>query len=264
MTKVILISLSIYLFCWIAVWLIKDAFSESKPFSKTKLGVLLLSAVALIMLHFFGKKVKKTYFQKIDWFYKSLFFGSLIFFIVLDYVVVDNWEDFLKNILVEAHGFIFDLLIFGIIFTIYQEVREKKESIKRYLEELEDFRRWQEPEASFRIAGIVRRLNRIEKYDLDLDGCNLENSDLKNLRFDYSKFYGTNLSGSDLRGAKFNGAYFNSETNLEGALVDSKEWFISLKDEQLAKGIEYLSSKYEIVEINRFNKTYKIRIKDVA
>lgn len=73
------------------------------------------------------------------------------------------------DILVEFHGLVFDLFVFGIILTIYETNKSKKEKaqadkkrktdlIERYTEEINDFKFWKSEEAMYRTRGLIKRL----------------------------------------------------------------------------------------------------------
>jgi pilus assembly protein TadC len=55
-----------------------------------------------------------------------------------------NAENTVANLLVEAHGLLFDLLLFGIIFAAFSIFTERRQKIERYKEEIDDYRRWDE------------------------------------------------------------------------------------------------------------------------
>jgi len=105
-----------------------------------------------------------------------------------------SWHD----ILVESHGLFFDLIIFGILLTIYESIREKKDLIKRYNEEIDDYRFWESDEAKYRIRGLVRRLHKQGVTSFDLSHCYLksENSLSQFTNLSKSKFTGANMSDS--------------------------------------------------------------------
>lgn len=133
-----------------------------------------------------------------------------------------SWHD----LLVEANGMVFDLLVFGILLSIYEALREKKEKIERLYEEIDDYRGWDEKEAMFRIVGAVRRLNKLQVSSVllyncwlrkahlqytDLRGAQLVRADLRGACFEFTDLREANLRHTDLRGASLKGA------NLEGA-----------------------------------------------
>jgi len=86
-------------------------------------------------------------------------------------------KDFWLNILVESYGMLFDIFVIGILIFWLQDrgikkleeqrkIREKeferKRTIQRYEEEIEDYLGWDEKEATFRIVGNIKRLKKLE------------------------------------------------------------------------------------------------------
>lgn len=61
--------------------------------------------------------------------------------------------EFLDSVLVEAHGLLFDIFIFGILIVFFNRIGERRRNIARWQEEIDDFRGWDEKEATFRIVG---------------------------------------------------------------------------------------------------------------
>ncbi|MFI1773373.1 hypothetical protein [Thalassobellus citreus] len=85
---------------------------------------------------------------------------SLVILLIVDYKWIhssENLKDFIGNVLVEAHGVLGDLgdlIIFGVILTIYDTYRnnkeekrkkklERKTKVERLKEEIDDFRIWE-------------------------------------------------------------------------------------------------------------------------
>lgn len=139
--------------------------------------------------------------------------------------------DFLKNVLVEAHGMLFDILIIGtLIFALHklgEKQFEKRLKIQRWLEEIDDFRGWDEKEATFRIVGNIRRLNKLKITRIDISSCYFEKADfigadltganLIGANLSRANIWGVNLSGANLLTANLVGADLASGTNLSGA-----------------------------------------------
>lgn len=78
---------------------------------------------------------------------------------------------FIRDIITEIHGLLFDIFVFGIVIVIFNKIGEKRRNIKRYTEEIADFRDWDEKEAKFRIVGNIRRLNNNGFFNIDLHNC---------------------------------------------------------------------------------------------
>lgn len=204
-----------------------------------------------------------------------------------------SWHD----LLVEANGMVFDLLVFGVLLSIYEALRAKRERIERYKEEIDDFKGWDEKEASYRTAGLIRRLNREKATDLKLQRCylagaNLSHADLFNADLSGANFWYADLSHADLRKADFSNAYlfhtnlpyaklqnatliranltnaefFNanlSEANLEGAFFeipkDNNDWFDKLENWQVI-GREEIMKTY-VIEDHLGVNSYLLKVK---
>lgn len=131
-------------------------------------------------------------------------------------------SEFLEGVLVESFGMLFDILVLGVVFSVLFKFTEKRRDIKRYLEEIDDFRGWNEPEAMYRITGIIRRLDKlgVKGSELKLNNCYLSPSDLshKNLSgadLEYAILIGANLAWTELVGANLDCS------NLKGANLEN-------------------------------------------
>lgn len=146
---------------------------------------------------------------------KVFFFGIfLVMIILIQFIVVptyypDNkYNELYQGIIVEAFGFMADILLFGIFITLYENFLKKKESITRYLEEIEDYRGWSEKEASYRIFGLLKRLFQLNKFDIDLSHCffdsvQFSNNIMSGFDFKESLFYGTKFKNCNLQLSNF-------------------------------------------------------------
>jgi uncharacterized protein YjbI with pentapeptide repeats len=125
-------------------------------------------------------------------------------------------ESFYENFLVEAHGMLLDIIIFGLLFTFINLSRSKKLEIQRFKEEIDDFRHWTELVASYRIAGILRRLNKYKIDNLDLSDCYLKDAQLEKIYLKSATLEKANLEGADLGYADLQDANLKI-ANLQGA-----------------------------------------------
>ncbi len=144
----------------------------------------------------------------------------------LPFYLNDTWG-FAENIMAEAHGMIFDLLIIGWFMFWLNKMAERRLRSNRYREEIEDFLGWQSPEATHRIAGNIRRLNRsgvtkgirltqaylsaanlggVQLEDAELWGAQMERANLNRAFLSRANMAGANLEEADLGGAELNGA----------------------------------------------------------
>lgn len=169
----------------------------------------------------------------------SPIFISFVVFVLASFIVVkltiskvDSAYDkqFIRDVLIEAHGMLFDILIIGtFIFALHMLVekrREKKRNIQKWLEEIDDFRGWKSEEAMHRIVGNIKRLNRNGFTKINLLGCNLidanlnfanlKEAELNSVALIGAKLYLANLSGASLYNAELRGAVLD-ESNLKVA-----------------------------------------------
>lgn len=147
----------------------------------------------------------------IEW--KKIYFFSFVLLVIvlIQFTFVReyaNYKDVPQGIMIEAFGFIADIILFGIAITIYENFWKSKEQITRYLEELEDYRDWNEKEASYRVFGLIKRLYKLNKIDIDLSHCYFK--DIKFSKnsfngFDFKKslFYGTVFKNCNLQLSNF-------------------------------------------------------------
>lgn len=145
---------------------------------------------------------------------KKVYFFFFVFFIValIQFTFVrnyTNYSDVSQGIMVEAFGFMADIILFGIAITLYEMIWKKKETVTRYLEELEDYRGWNEKEASYRVFGLIKRLHKLNKADIDLSNCYFEEVPFSKNSFDSfdfkeSLFYGIKFKKCNLQLSIFN------------------------------------------------------------
>ena len=161
---------------------------------------------------------------------------------------ISQFDEMYLNVLAEAHGMIFDILIIGIIIFWLREQGDKKQRISQYKDEIDDFRMWESEEAAFRNAGNIKRLNRynVTKIELvsaflaktnlskvNLRGANLNTAnftnsllvdgEMRDARMNQTNFENANLNQADLRGTYASGANFKDafliKANFEGAFL---------------------------------------------
>jgi uncharacterized protein YjbI with pentapeptide repeats len=118
-------------------------------------------------------------------------------------------EDYWGQILVEAHGMIFDILVIGILLYWLNERGEIRQRIRTYHEEIDDFRQLESAEASYRTIGNIKRLNRHQVTQI-----NLVNSCLPRTNLNYVNLKGSNMNSANLSNSTL------IESNMEGARLN--------------------------------------------
>lgn len=92
-----------------------------------------------------------------------------------------------QGMYIEAWGTLFDIIVVGVVLTLFATRRDRKVQIERYREEIDDFKKWDTDEGQLRIAGNIRRLAKMNQTDIDFSGIVLRNfsfpsKDINNLR----------------------------------------------------------------------------------
>jgi uncharacterized protein YjbI with pentapeptide repeats len=117
-----------------------------------------------------------------------------------------SWEllatrEFRENILVESFGLLYDLLVIGALVAFINSLGERRRVIKRYEDEIDDFRNWKSEEATYRIAGNVKRLNEEKVTEVDLSSAFLQGARLGGAHLQRAELCASNLQGACLSNA---------------------------------------------------------------
>jgi uncharacterized protein YjbI with pentapeptide repeats len=138
----------------------------------------------------------------------EVFFWAVLFVMGLSFgFYIIKGMDFYEKILVEAHGMVMDIFVFGVLIFYINRKSGKRMEVKRYKDEIDDFRNWKTPESAYRITGNIRRLTRNGVTRINLSDCFLREMDLRDLNLQQADLTnadlrGASLVGADLRGAK--------------------------------------------------------------
>ena len=135
-----------------------------------------------------------------------IFAGGVTAFLllILDLIFIKRGN--LLFMLVEAHGFLLDIVFFGIILTVYNFLTKRKRQITQYQEKLDDFRGWEEKVAMFRNVGNIRRLNRLGISSINLNRSYLKEADLTDINLSGANVGQANLDNACLKGANLRNA----------------------------------------------------------
>ncbi len=165
-------------------------------------------------------KIKKYYDELIQ---KPILTSFLVFGLLsvlvlglsMPYYLAD-FDSIYMNVLAEAHGMLFDILIIGILLFWLRNIGEEKQRISQFLDEIDDFRMWESNEAAFRNVGNIKRLNRHGVFNIDLVGCYLKKTNISGINLNSSNLNTADLSNSILIEANLSKTRMN-QTNFENA-----------------------------------------------
>lgn len=146
-----------------------------------------------------------------------------------------------RDIVVEAHGMLFDILLFGIILAVYDRITRHKEDVQRYLEEIDDFRGWEGKEAMYRIVGNIRRLNRLGVTNVSLVDGNLSGANLLDVNLEGANLLRTNFQGSRMTRANLKMVQAE-KANLEGIYASESNFSGANLQEANLQGAELIAA----------------------
>lgn len=122
--------------------------------------------------------------------------------IIVEYSIFKS-ESFYFGFITNMYSSILDFIIFTVIFLILTAKDDKRKTIQRYYENIDDCRFWKGDEATYKISGNVRRLYKMGKKSFDLSNCVLNYVKFKEMIFKDTKLQATYLNNSNLNKAKF-------------------------------------------------------------
>jgi len=144
-----------------------------------------------------------------------LFVSITVIGFSLPYYLAD-FGGFWPQILAEAHGMIFDIAVIGILLFWLNQNGERRQRIRTYKDEIDDFRLWESEEAAFRTVGNIKRLNRHRINEINLVNCYLAKTNLNYVNLKGSNLNSANLCNSSLIETNLENTRFN-QTNLENS-----------------------------------------------
>lgn len=173
------------------------------------------------------KEFKENIEEKVKRITEKPLLTSVIVLVILSILVLglslpyylDNFSDFFKEVLAEAHGMLFDIAIIGILIYWLRENGEKQLRIKMYKDEIDDFRQWESEEAAFRTVGNIKRLNRHKITEINLVNCHLTKTNMSHVDLSKSNLNSSNFSHANAIECNFSGTRAN-QTNFENAKMN--------------------------------------------
>ena len=178
----------------------------------------------------------------------------LVFIIItlLDFFVFENVPIIWQGAITEAHGLLFDILLFGILILWIDEKRTLRSNTRDYLNALDRLRTWRQPEASHKHSEHIIKLlgmgvKPTKLQHMFLVRAQLNNLGLINVKFRKSEMSGANLQDTKLNGSDLSGAVLScahlGRADLRGANLEGADlsWTI-LDDAKLDASVADLSS----------------------
>lgn len=118
-------------------------------------------------------RLENLHYDNLDsWKIISLFVVAVICFsgIILYLSDPETRVQYFDGLFVELGGFLLDLAFLGIFIGWFENRRNTRQEIRRYQEEIDDYKKWDSREARCRIAGNIRRLAKHGFISIDFTG----------------------------------------------------------------------------------------------
>ncbi len=152
---------------------------------------------------------------------KSSLFIGVAFLIILvlgitDYFLMSPGTYDVYDILVESHGLFFDLIVFGILLSIYEEWRSRKEQLQRCIDEMNHMKHSKVKNAGQKAVAIALKMQALKAEEIDLSVFAIEEyhihdvKRLDNWRFGHLKRFSITIC--HITNTSFSGIVLNQVT----------------------------------------------------
>lgn len=126
-------------------------------------------------------------------------------------------RDFWENVLVEAHGLVFEIFILGLIIVWLDSKRQKNKFVERNIENLWDLNDLNEAEHFKKKIGSIKRLNEAGITKIDVTDLLIKESTIKDVNFKNSRLFGLKIQSCEIfdltiTDSKLNSADFSKST----------------------------------------------------
>lgn len=118
-----------------------------------------------------------------------------------------------NNLWPEMGGMTLDVFFILIVFALFEHRRSKRQDIARQREVIDDYKRWDHPEAHLRIAGAIRRLNHMGVFALEMAGARLTD-------FSFARVGVQSLQGSTFYDGRWGERFGDSSVKLTKVAFD--------------------------------------------
>ena len=88
-------------------------------------------------------------------------------------------SEILQGVYIEAGAAVMDIVVFGIIIAWLKSKLSHNQEIAKKMELIDDFKKWGSDEARYRIAGAIRRLNKLKHTVVKFSGLELDGFDFR-------------------------------------------------------------------------------------
>jgi len=152
--------------------------------------------------------------------YPGLSFATAGVVIAIPFGIYDYYNNItFRELSVNIQSSVFEVFFLGLLVVGYNKLSSRKEAIERYKEEIASYIPWMEPEATYRIVGLIRSLNKLNVTDINLRFAFLPKANFYNIHLEGAKLDDVHLEEARLGGGHFEGASL-SGTYLQDASLE--------------------------------------------
>lgn len=123
-------------------------------------------------------------------------------------------DSFYESFVQGMYSSLADFFIFTLLLSCMMNRWERKNTLRKYHEEIEACRFWFEPQAAFRLRALILNLQKENVFEVDLTKCYMEKIKLKRIRLENSELMGAQINKSNLEHSEF------LECNFRGAYLE--------------------------------------------
>lgn len=164
----------------------------------------------------------------------------------IDFLIFTE-ESFIESFVTNLWNSFIDIVLFTVILYLFLRNEEKKETIKKYHENIDDCRFWFSDEAAFKNAANIRRLNSLKLHKFDLSKSMLKGIKLKKSYFIDSKFMGSCLDNCNYESSEF------KKSNFQGASIKNTKLYNSKIIECNLRYVKLIDSNLKSIKITNSN-----------
>lgn len=174
------------------------------------------------------------------------------------------FKDYVVNVFVESHGLLFDLIFFGVIFTVQQAYSEKRKEKRRLARDIDNIRGWNDQEAMIRLKSIVKEISEELLSNFTFNDCYFKGIRLRYAYFQNAFLGNCDFSNSFLPGSSFDGADLN-HCNMSEALLNNSSFRYANIDEAKfhnakIEGVEFSET---ILHSHKLNEHDLVKLKQI-
>jgi hypothetical protein len=158
----------------------------------------------------------------------GLFIGVAIAILIVlgitDYFLMSPETYDVYDILVESHGLFFDLIVFGIILSVYEEWRNRKEQLQRCLDELNHLKFSKIKNVGQKAVVVAMKMQKLKAKEIDLSAFSIKEyhihdlGQMSNWRFGHLQRFSITIS--TVSNTSFSGIVLNNVTFISCKFVN--------------------------------------------